>query len=271
MRVDIASILRTRAPHLFRWIPRWLVRWVERTLHQQQINHILEAYGDLPPQQFIRACMREWGVTYSVEGLKTLDKNGRYLFASNHPFGGMDGMMLAERIGTRFGDVRVIVNDILMYLDPLAPIFVPVNKNGAQRGANVRAFNEAFEGSAPVLTFPAGLCSRCTKGVVEDIEWRPNFIKRAVQTDRLIVPVYVEGHLSKRFYRLARWRKRLGIKVNIEQIYLPDEMFRQRGGNFKLIFGKPISVKELRAQTGETDNFALARAVKKMSYALAGK
>lgn len=156
-------------------------------------------------------------------------------------------MMLAEVIGSRFGDVRVVVNDILMYLEPLVPIFVPVNKSGAQAKRNAIALNKAFEGPTPVLTFPAGLCSRLVpgsgaSGVVCDIEWRPNFIKRALQTGRQIVPVYVEGKLSKRFYRLANWRKRLGVKVNVEQLFLPDEMFRQRGGHFKLIFGNPIDV-----------------------------
>jgi putative hemolysin len=194
----------------------------------------------------------------------------------------MDGMMLAERIGSHFGDVRVVVNDMLMYLDPLRPIFVPVNKSGAQRGVNAVAFAEAFAGEAPVLTFPAGLCSRRgADGAVCDVEWHPSFVKRAEQTGRLIVPVYVEGHLSDRFYRWARWRKRLGVRVNIEQIFLPDEMMRQRGSHFRLIFGTPVSVERLRADLaaagGSTDGegarrsdpAAMAARVREMAYGLA--
>ncbi len=268
-KISVAGVLHAKAPRLSRWIPRTLVRWVTKTVHEDEINYILENYDTGDPMEFLRRFFAHVGVSYEAVGLDELPVDGRYIFASNHPFGGMDGMMLAERIGTYFGDVRVIVNDILMYLDPLKSIFVPVNKSGAQRGAYAVAFNEAFSGPAPVLTFPAGLCSRRGKdGVVADLDWRPNFIKRAVQTDRLIVPVYVEGQLSKRFYRVARWRKVLGIKGNIEQIFLPDEMFRQRGEHFRLIFGKPIGVDELRAATDNGNYPAMAAEVRRMSYAL---
>ena len=268
-KISIAGVLSAKAPRFSRWIPGGLVRGVTRLVHEDEINHILATYDTGDPFEFLRGFFSYTGVSYEAVGLDALPPGGRYIFAANHPFGGMDGMMLAERIGSHFGDVRVIVNDILMYLDPLKGIFVPVNKSGAQRGAYAVAFNEAFAGPAPVLTFPAGLCSRCgSDGVVADIEWRPNFIKRAAQTDRLIVPVYVEGRLSKRFYRWARWRKRLGVKFNIEQIFLPDEMFRQRGQHFRLIFGEPVSVEELRAATGVTDPRLLAAEVRRRSYEL---
>ncbi len=269
-KISVAGVLHAKAPKIARWIPGGVVRRLARTVHEDEINHILANYDTGDPMEFLRGFFSHTGVSYEAVGLDSLPRDGRYIFASNHPFGGMDGMMLAERIGSYFGDVRVIVNDILMYLDPLKGIFVPVNKSGAQRGAYAVAFNEAFAGPAPVLTFPAGLCSRCgADGTVADLEWRPNFVKRAAQTGRLIVPVYVEGRLSRRFYSWARWRKRLGVKVNIEQIFLPDEMFRQRGQHFRLIFGKPVTVEELRTATGGGGYSAMAAEVRRHSYALA--
>lgn len=268
-QISIAGILAAKAPRFYRWIPRALVRRVARIVREDELNHVLANYDSGDPMEFLRGFFAYAGVTYETVGLDELPVDQRFIFASNHPFGGMDGMMLAERIGTRFGGVRVVVNDILMYLTPLAPIFVPVNKSGAQRGAYAVAMNEAFSGPAPVLTFPAGLCSRRgANGEICDVDWRPNFIKRAAQTDRLIVPVHVEGRLSDRFYRWARWRKRLGIKVNVEQIFLPDEMFRQRGRHFRLIFGTPVSVSELREKVGG-DIRAMALEVQRMSYELA--
>ena len=97
-KIDIGAVLRQKAPRLARWIPRPVVNWLRRTIHESEINHILEHYWSLPPQEFIRACFREWQVTYSIEGLDKLAPGGRYLFASNHPFGGMDGMMLADKL-----------------------------------------------------------------------------------------------------------------------------------------------------------------------------
>ena len=102
-KIDVDAVLAAKAPRIARWVPGFVIRWLKRTIHQDEINYILDEYSALPPQQFIQACFKFWGVTYSVEGLEKLDPKGRYLFASNHPFGGMDGMMLADKLIDRFG------------------------------------------------------------------------------------------------------------------------------------------------------------------------
>ena len=105
-KIDVDAVLAAKAPRIARWVPGFVIRWLKRTIHQDEINYILDEYSALPPQQFIQACFKFWGVTYSVEGLEKLDPKGRYLFASNHPFGGMDGMMLADELVGYFGDAR---------------------------------------------------------------------------------------------------------------------------------------------------------------------
>ena len=246
-RIDIGAVLAEKAPRLARWVPGFVLRWLRRTIHEPEINYILEHYWNLPPQEFIRACFREWQVTYSVEGLEKLDPKGRYLFASNHPFGGMDGMMLADKLIDRFGDARVVVNDLLMHLEPLRPLWIPVNKHGAQSAAYARRYEEEFMGERPILTFPAGLCSRRIGGQVCDLPWKPNFLKKAYASQRQVVPVFVEGELSNFFYRVASLRKALGIKFNIEMLWLPDEMFSQGGKHFRIRFGEPLRMTELQA------------------------
>ena len=245
-KIDVDAVLAAKAPRIARWVPGFVIRWLKRTIHQDEINYILDEYSALPPQQFIQACFKFWGVTYSVEGLEKLDPKGRYLFASNHPFGGMDGMMLADKLIDRFGDARVVVNDLLMYLEPLRPLWIPVNKHGAQSASYARKFDEEFFGDLPVLTFPAGLCSRPNGGEVTDPEWKISFLKKAYASQRQIVPVFVEGRLSKFFYRVYRIRKALGVKFNIEMLWLPDEMFSQKGRHFRIVIGDPIPVAELQ-------------------------
>ncbi|WP_418982367.1 acyltransferase [Alistipes sp.] len=245
-KIDIGAVLAAKSPRLARWIPRPLLAWLRRTIHEQDINHILENYWELPPQEFVRACFSDWGVTYSIEGLEKLDPRGRYLFVANHPFGGMDGMMLADKLIERFGDARVVVNDLLMHVEPLRPLWIPVNKFGTQNTAYARQMDEAFFGELPILTFPAGLCSRRIGGVVTDTEWKISFLKKAYASQRQIVPVFVEGRLSDFFYRVDRLRKALGVKFNIEMLWLPDEMFSQGGKHFRMVAGNPISVSELQ-------------------------
>lgn len=245
-KIDIGAVLAAKSPRLARWIPRPLLAWLRRTIHEQDINHILENYWELPPQEFVRACFRDWKVTYSIEGLEKLDPKGRYLFVANHPFGGMDGMMLADKLIERFGDARVVVNDLLMHVEPLRALWIPVNKFGTQNTAYARQMDEAFFGELPILTFPAGLCSRRIGGAVTDTEWKISFLKKAYASQRQIVPVFVEGRLSDFFYRVDRLRKALGVKFNIEMLWLPDEMFSQGGKHFRMVAGDPISVSELQ-------------------------
>lgn len=246
-RIDLGAILKEKAPRLVRWTPRFVINWLRRTICEADINYILEHYWELPPQEFIRACFREWQVTYSASGLEKLDPQGRYLFVANHPFGGMDGMMLADKLIDRFGDARVVVNDLLMNLEPLRPLWIPVNKHGSQRADYALRFDEEFFGDCPILTFPAGLCSRRFGSVVTDPEWKISFLKKAYSSQRQIVPVFVEGHLSNFFYRVHTIRKALGIKFNIEMLWLPKEMFSQQGKHFRIVVGDPISTSELQS------------------------
>ncbi|MDE7305255.1 MAG: acyltransferase [Alistipes sp.] len=246
-QIDIGNVLQQKAPKLARRIPRPAIEWLRRTVHEADINHILASYWELPPQEFIRACFREWEVTYSASGLEKLDPAGRYLFVANHPFGGMDGMMLADKLIDRFGDARVVVNDLLMHVEPLRPLWIPVNKHGSQNTEYARRFDEAFFGDLPILTFPAGLCSRRIGGKVTDLEWKPNFLKKAYASQREIVPVFVEGRLSNFFYGVDRVRRALGVKFNIEMLWLPDEMFSQQGKHFRIAVGDPIPAAELQA------------------------
>lgn len=245
--VDIEAVLAAKAPRLKRFIPGCALRWLRRTVHEREVNEIIENYWGLPPREFIRSFFDYMHIDYTAEGLEGLDPEGRYLFASNHPFGGMDGLMLASLLIDRFGDARVVVNDLLMHVEPLRPLWVPVNKHGGQSTDYARTSDEAYSSPVPLLTFPAGLCSRRRKGAVCDLEWKTGFVKRARSSGRQIVPVFVEGELSDFFYRLSRIRTALRIPFNVEMLWLSDEMFAQRGRSFRIRFGKPLSWEELDA------------------------
>ena len=178
---------------------------------------------------------------------------------------GVDGMMLADKLIEHFGDARVVVNDLLMHLEPLRPLWIPVNKHGSQSPAYARKFDEEFFGDRPILTFPAGLCSRTVNGQVTDPEWKISFLKKAYASQRLIVPVFVEGRLSNFFYRVYHLRKALGVKFNIEMLWLPDEMFSQKGRHFRIVVGEPIAVADLQPCGSLREQ---AEAVRKKVYSL---
>jgi putative hemolysin len=264
LQIDVKSVLQAKKPALARWIPPFAINYLRRIIHEKEINSYLRDFADLPPIEFVRASLGRMGISYDAVGLENLDDKGRYIFASNHPFGGLDGLMLADKISSRFGDVRVVVNDILMNLEPLKPIFIPINKHGRQNHTYLNLYNAAFASDMPIVTFPAGLCSRRTDGVVADVEWKPNFVKKAMSSRRDIVPVFFDGELSDFFYRLANLRTGLGIHANIEMLYLPNEMFKQQGKHFNIIIGSPVTWKSMSGMTARETTLMLRDAVYKL-------
>lgn len=267
MKLNIEQVLASKAPKLAKRLPRFLLRYLKKIIHQDEINQILEKNGTLSHIEFIRAGLAEMGVTWKVEGMERIPKEGRYIFASNHPFGGMDGLILAQEVDRHFGkDVRSISNDLLLFIEPLRPMFLPVNKHGKQSREAVKIFEDTFASDIPIQTFPAGLCSRRIKGKVTDLEWRPSFVKKAVQHQRDVIPVYVEGKLSNRFYNISNFRKTFGIKANLEMLYLVDEMFLQKGKHIVLHIGEPIKWQTLAEMSSPKE---MTEYVRSKSYAMA--
>lgn len=265
LQVDLDKVIADKNPQLARLLPRFLKSYLKRIIHQDEINHVLRSFSHQTPVEFIRSTLSYMEISYRAVGLEQLPMQGRYLFVSNHPFGGMDGMMLCDELDKRFGSGRIIVNDILMNLKPLAPLFIPINKHGRQNSEYLRFFRDALASDDQIATFPAGLCSRRIAGKICDTKWKHSFVKNAIESQRDIVPVFFEGRLSNFFYNLSSFRKKIGIKANIEMIYLPDEMFSQKGRHFDIHFGKPIPWQELAASTSVSRT---AQQIREMVYAL---
>lgn len=268
LTVDLEKVIADKNPSLARLLPRFVIAYLKRTVHQDDVNRILHSYSHLPPVEFIRASLRDMRISYSSVGIGELDPAGRYLFAGNHPFGGMDGLMLLDELDRYFGPSRIIVNDLLMNVEPLAPLFIPINKHGRQNSDYAQQMREALDAPGQVATFPAGLCSRRTGGVVCDLNWKPSFIKNAIASRRDVVPVYFEGRLSNFFYNLSNLRTFFGIKANLEMLYLVDELFKQQGKHFRIVYGQPVPWQEMAAQGSAVHGCA---EIRKQVYALSSR
>ncbi len=242
--IDLRKIFTAKVPKLMKWMPGWLFRRIQKLLHEADINEILTKYGHLKGVDFINALIADFNLELELNGVDNLMASDRVLVASNHPLGGLDGIALIAAVGNHRGETLTPVNDFLMFVKPLEPIFIPVNKVGsatANREENIRLFNETFASDATICYFPFGLCSRKTDdGKIQDLDWKKTFLTKSKAYQRDIVPVHIEGRNSNFFYNLARWRKKLKIKVNIEMAFLVDEFFKQRNKKLTISFGKPI-------------------------------
>lgn len=255
LQFDIRTVLKQKAPKAH--VPGFLIRYLERIAHIKQMNAFLRKYPDVKNYDFIQLVLdEELGCSASIDGIENIPTDGKPLiFASNHPLGGLDGMIIAQMIHesrSSRGDSRplkVIVNDLLMFMEPLAGLWAPVNKVGRLTKEQAQQQHALWESETDVLTFPAGICSRLQridgKWQIQDFEWQKNFIQRAREYQRDIVPIYFEGRNSKFFYTLAYIRKLLHIKLNIEMLYLVDEMYGAHGKHFKVHVLPPISYTSL--------------------------
>lgn len=247
LRIDVDSVLRERVPRLRRYLPDAAVRWLERVICQQRMNEILERTAGLKGVDFARGVLRELNVSYDVKGRWPVDS--RVIFVSNHPLGGLDGLVLASAVSEAFGDagVRFVVNDLLKAVKPLDDIFLAVNKHGKQSRQAVKLLDEAMLTALPVVMFPAGLVSRRNSaGEIRDLQWQKMVVNKAKEYGRPIIPVHFSGENSSFFYKFARIRAMTGLKFNIEMILLPGEIFRSEGRNFTVTVGEPVNPDSLR-------------------------
>ncbi len=264
--IDIEKVFSSKNPRLLKIIPSFVIRYLKRITHQDEINTFISQNSHKKGLEFSKAILDEFGVRYNTAGMENIPGSGRFLFASNHPLGGMDGIALITAVGEKFTNLKFPVNDILMNIKGLDTIFIPINKHGGHSKDAAHQMEEAYQSDAQMLMFPAGLVSRKRNGKIADLEWKKNFIKKAIQHKRDIIPVHITGRNSNFFYNLANWRKRLGIKANIEMLYLADEMYKQKGENLTIRFGQPISWEKL---TNDVNAHEWAQKIKATVYDLA--
>ncbi len=244
VRIDINKVIASKSATLAKYMPKFVINYIKRLIHQDEINAAIEKSVGMNGVEFAQLAINELNVKCNIKYVNptSINLQGRYIFVSNHPLGGLDGLVLINELGKKMGNIKFVVNDFLMHVKPLESIFVPVNKVGSMKKENASLFDEAYSSSCQILYFPAGLCSRLINGEITDTQWKSSFIKQAIKYNRQIIPVYFSGSNSKFFYRLAKIRKFLKIKFNIEMCFLPDEMFKQKNATFDVVIGEPISV-----------------------------
>lgn len=266
--IDIKRLIESKSPKLAKWLPGFVIRYLKRILHQDEINDFLIAHKNDYNADFCDAVIAYFNMKVEVNGIENIPKEGPIIISMNHPLGGMDALALVSAIRDHRQDLKFIVNDLLMNLTNLSDLFVGVNKHGKNEISTREQIMNVFQSDEAVCIFPAGLVSRKQNGLIRDLDWKKTFMTYSIKYNQPIVPVYIDGELSKFFYRLSNFRRFLGIKLNIEMLYLADELFKQRNKTITFTIGKPILPKDLDLNVSEKD---LAQEVKSIVYKLAEK
>lgn len=242
LQIDIDEILRTKAPDKYRYIPCFVVNYLKHIVHEDALNEFIRSAKDFQGVDYLHAILRFVDAKIIVQGKENLPKGDKFcIFACNHPLGAIDGVAVGAVLGDHYhGKIRYLVNDLLMNVPNLAPLFIPINKTGGQSRKLSQQVAEGLSSDNHLIMFPAGVCSRRKKGVVCDVTWGKQIIVQSVKHHRDVVPMHFSGCNSNFFYRLANLRTALGIKLNLEMLYLADEMFKNTHKTFTLTIGKPI-------------------------------
>jgi putative hemolysin len=238
--IDVSELIKSKNPKLHRRLPRFVISWLKRIIHQDEVNAFMINNKDKKNHEFCDEVMKYFNITVTLHGIENIPREGGAVFASNHPLGGFDAVAMVSQLKGIRDDIKFIVNDLLLSITNISDLFVGVNKHGKSSSESREKVNALFASDNAVFIFPAGLVSRQFESEIQDTEWKKTFVMLAKKNNKPIVPVFIRGRLSNRFYRLSRWRKRLGIKMNIEMLYLSDELFKQRNNKIDILFGKPI-------------------------------
>ena len=240
--INIEEAIKQKAPKQYPKIPKWLFRFASWLVCQREMNETIIALRDKEGVDFAQGMCERLNVTYELHGMENIPAEGRFVFVSNHPLGAFDGISYINVLGRRFPQFKVIVNDLLMYIVGLQPVFLPVNTLGRQKREDMEAIDRAYnDPDTQLLSFPAGFCSRYIGGKIQDVEWKKSVITQAIESQRDIIPMHFEGRNSITFYGVEWLRRKLGMKFNIGLILLPWQMMKTaRNKKFTITVGKPI-------------------------------
>lgn len=240
--IDLEAVVKNKLPQYYDRIPKFVFSFARWLICEKQMNYILTTLDGKEGVEFADGTTKILKVNYKLIGEENIPAEGRFIFVSNHPLGGFDGISYIKVLGQRYKKIKLIVNDILMNIEPLQSVFLPVNTLGAQKRENMKAIENVYhDKETQLMTFPAGFCSRYIDGKIQDIAWKKSVIRQAIDSQRDIIPMYFDGRNSITFYTLEWLRRKLGMKFNIGLILLPWQTVKTASNKtFAIHIGKPI-------------------------------
>lgn len=207
-------------------------------LHEQAFIDFARRYPHLRGLDFVEQVLEHFGFQVSLreQELEHIPAQGPVVVVANHPIGSLDGLALLRLVSRVRPDVRIIANQLLARLAPLASLLLPVDNLGGRTGrAQLTAVQRHLAGGGVVIVFPAGEVSRLGPSGIRDGHWHSGFLRLARRARAELVPVHIRGRNSALFYLSSLACRPLG------GLLLVREMFRQQNKHIVLRIGRPVS------------------------------
>lgn len=245
----------------------YFARLIMHLLRFNQINKLYENISDKTGIDSINGIIEYLNVTldFDENDLKKLPTDGSFITVSNHPYGGIDGILLIKLLSMVRSDHKVIANFLLKKVEPISEFFLAVNpfENNPGAASSIGGLKTALDhvNSGGVLSFfPAGEVSTTyASKVITDREWLPSALRFIKKANVPIVPIYFHGSNSRLFHLLGQ------IHPSFRTAKLPSELMNKKNKTIKIRIGNPISVKD---QDRFTDIHQFGRYLRSKTYCL---
>ena len=215
-----------------------------KVLKISTLNKIYNRRSHLEGLDFLNALLEEFDIKFEIpeEDLKRLPKDGAYITISNHPLGGVDGVLLLKLLLERRPDFKIIANFLLHRIEPMKPYIMPVNPFEERKDvkSSVLGIKQALQhlrDGHPLGVFPAGEVSTYRDGkLIIDRPWEEGAIRLIKKAEVPVVPIYFHAKNSRLFYRLSK------ISDTLRTAKLPSELLTQKKRVIRVRIGRPIPV-----------------------------
>ena len=262
---EVAKVINTDKYGVFGTFTGWLLM---KVLKISALNKLYDNNKHMNDVSFLNGLLDDLHIKFEIpeEDFKRLPKEGAYITISNHPLGGVDGILLLKLMLEREPNFKIIANFLLHRAIPLKPYIMPVNPFETHKDAksSVIGIKETFRhlsDGKPLGMFPAGEVSAYKDGkLMVDKPWEEGAIKVIRKAQVPVVPIYFHAKNSRLFYFLSK------ISPSLRTAKLPSELFTHKDRVIKVRIGKPISVKEQNEYTKFED---YAEFLRKKTYLLA--
>ncbi|MEO8233910.1 MAG: lysophospholipid acyltransferase family protein [Flavobacterium sp.] len=262
---EVAKAINTDKYGVLGTFSGWLLM---KALQISTLNKIYDRNKHLSELEFLNAILDEFQIKFEIpeEDLKRLPKDGAYITVSNHPLGGIDGILLLKMMLEREPNFKIIANFLLHRIEPMKPYIMPVNpfedhKDAKSSVIGIKETLRHLRDGKPLGMFPAGEVSTYKDGkIMVDKPWEEGAIKVIRKAQVPVVPIYFHAKNSRFFYFLSK------ISDTLRTAKLPSELLTQKDRVIKVRIGKPISVAE---QNEHETIEAYSEFLRKKTYMLA--
>ncbi len=245
------------------------VAWVFlRVTRISKVNSVYDQVKHLKGSDFFKKLLSILQISYEIpkSDLKHIPKEGAFITISNHPLGGVDGIVLLKALTELRPDYKITANFLLKKIEPIAPFLISVNpfedKNGKLQSMGAsRLCLQHIKNGKPLGFFPAGEVSTLKHDTIYiDKKWSPAVIQIIKKSNIPVIPIYFHCKNSKLFYFLSN------ISGLLRTLKLPSETFNKKNKPLKIRIGKPIQPEKIASFE---DNAKLNKYLRQKTYILA--